>query len=66
MLTWMDHLDRAEVYRLVLAEGTEEDVRRFIDVDELVLLWPRVYLPRHVRRSWAAWLEERRGLDLAC
>ena len=31
---------RIQVYEMVLTEGTEDDVRRFIDIDELVRLWP--------------------------
>ncbi|MGH9002139.1 MAG: hypothetical protein ACRDYV_03320 [Acidimicrobiia bacterium] len=61
-----DRQDRALVYEQVLTEGTEADVRYFIDVDELVALWPELYLPKPVRRAWAAWLKEHRGLELAC
>ncbi len=58
--------DRALVYEQVLAEGTEDDVRWFIDVDQLVELWPDLVLPGHVRRAWAAWLEEHRGVTVPC
>jgi hypothetical protein len=58
--------DRALVYEQVLAEGTNEDVRRFIDVDQLVELWPELVLPRHVRVAWARWLRERRSIVVAC
>jgi hypothetical protein len=61
-----DRRDRALVYEQVLAEGTEEDVRRFIDVNQLVELWPELVLPRHVRATWARWLEERRSIFVAC
>jgi hypothetical protein len=61
-----DRRDRALVYEEVLTEGTEEDVRYFIDVDELVALWQELYLPKPVCRAWAAWLKERRGLELVC
>jgi hypothetical protein len=58
--------DRALVYEQVLAEGTDDDVRRFIDVAQLVELWPDLVLPRHVRRAWSKWLEERRGITVPC
>lgn len=61
-----DRGDRALVYEQVLAEGTDEDVRRFIDVDQLVELWPELVLPRHVRAAWARWLKERRSIFVAC
>lgn len=60
-----DQSDRARVYEQVLREGTDEDVRRFIEIDELVALWDDLVLPRHVRQAWAEWLRGR-GLDVAC
>lgn len=61
-----DRGDRARVYEQVMSEGTEGDVRRFVDVDEVVEMWDELVLPRHVRRAWADWLRRRRGLELAC
>ena len=61
-----DPVERAYVYEIVMREGTADDVRRFIDVDELVALWDQLYLPDNVRRTWAAWLNEHRNLSLAC
>ena len=61
-----DTADRRSVYRQVLTEGTEDDVRHYIDVDELIAMWPTLHLSPHVRRAWAAWLRQHRGLDLAC
>jgi len=58
--------DRARVYEQVLREGTEEDVRKFIDVDELIDLWDELVIPRHVRRAWADWLEDHRGIVVSC
>ena len=58
--------DRILVYEQVLAEGTADDVRRFVDPDDLVGLWPELVLPRHVRRAWAEWLEQRRGITVPC
>lgn len=57
---------RARVYEQVLVEGTADDVRRFIDVEELVALWDELYLPDHVRRAWATWLARHRGVQLSC
>ena len=58
--------DRALVYEQVLTEGTDDDVRWFVDVDQLVELWSDLVLPGHVRRAWAEWLKERRGITLPC
>ena len=49
-----------------MAEDTADDVRFFVDVDQVVAMWDELFLPPPVRRAWAAWLKERRGLDLAC
>lgn len=61
-----DRRQRARVYEQVLVEGIEQDVREIIDVDEVVALWDELYLPDHVRRAWADWLAERRGVELPC
>jgi hypothetical protein len=61
-----DRRQRARVYEQVLVEGVEQDVREIIDVDEVVALWDELYLPDHVRRAWADWLAERRGIELPC
>lgn len=61
-----DRNDRARVYEQVLSEGTDDDVRFYIDVDELVTLWPDLVLPHHVRLAWARWLADRRGVTVAC
>lgn len=58
--------DRARIYEQVLREGTEEDIREFIDVDELVDLWDELVIPRHVGRAWAGWLEGHRGIVVSC
>jgi len=58
--------DRLRVYEMVLTEGTDDDVRRFIDIDALIMLWPDLYLPQHVRAAWATHLRRLRGLELAC
>jgi hypothetical protein len=58
--------DLISVYEQVLQEGTEEDVRHFIEVDQLIALWDELVLPDHVRVAWTSWLSEHRGLQLAC
>jgi hypothetical protein len=44
------------VYEQVMTEGTDDDVRAFIDVGEMTALWDDLVLPRQVRRAWAEWL----------
>lgn len=61
-----NRVDRLRVYEQVLREGTDDDVRRFIDVDQLIDMWDELVLPSHVRAAWARWLKEHRSLDLAC
>jgi hypothetical protein len=61
-----DRKDRASVYEQVLREGTEDDIRRFIRVQELVELWDELVLPDHIRRAWAEWMRKRRGTVVAC
>lgn len=58
--------DRLRVYEQVLREGTDNDVRYFIDVDEMLNLWNELVLPPPVRRSWSSWFHRRRSIDLAC
>ena len=53
-------------YEIVTREGTTDDVRRFIDVGELIARWDQLYLPEKLRRTWAAWLNQPRNLFLAC
>jgi len=61
-----DPTERARVYEQVLREGTEDDVRHFIDVNELEKLWDTLVVPARVRDAWAAWFRRHRGVDLAC
>ena len=61
-----DKRQRIQVYEIVLTEGTEDDVRRFIDVDELIRLWTDLWLPAHVRIAWSDHLRHSRGIELAC
>lgn len=44
--------ERMELYEIVLTDGTAEDVCRHISREELLRLWPRLWLPPHVRQVW--------------
>lgn len=45
--------DREQAYQLVLLEaGTVSDLEHWLDGDELLRLWPDLYLPRVVRAAW--------------
>lgn len=55
-----DRADRARVYEQVLREGTEDDVRFYVDTDGLLELWDELVLPPAVRQAWAPWIEEHR------
>lgn len=61
-----DDAERARVYELVLSEGTEDDVRYYVDPDDLVRLWDRLVLPPWVRQAWALWYRDHRGVRLSC
>jgi hypothetical protein len=54
-----DRADRAPVYEQVLREGTEDDVRYYVDADQLRELWGELLLPPPVRQAWASWLRRR-------
>lgn len=54
-----DPKDRARVYELVMTEGTEDDVRTYIDLEVLVAMWDTIWLAPHVREQWAASLRLR-------
>ena len=45
--------DRARVYEMVLREGAEDDILRYIDGTLLVDLWDELVLPQAVRAAWA-------------
>ena len=47
-----DEVERIELYEIVLTNGAEDDVCRFVNRGELVRLWSRLWLPDHVRRAW--------------
>lgn len=59
-------MERNRVYEQVLREGTDDDVRRFIDVDVLAREWDSLVLPPRVRRAWVTWFRRHRGVELSC
>jgi len=61
-----DRRQRAQVYEIVLSEGTDDDVRRLIVVDDLLDLWDEMWLAPHVRRAWAPFLQRARGVHVTC
>lgn len=52
--------DRARVYEQVLREGTDDDVRYYVDPDQLSDLFDELVLPPAVRRAWSDWLRRHR------
>jgi hypothetical protein len=44
--------ERIELYEIVLTDGTADDVCRYVNREELLRLWPRLWLPPHVRHVW--------------
>ena len=62
-VTWDldDPAARRLFYEIVLAEGGADDVRRCLDGDLLVELWPQLYLPPHVRQAWSDQLDRPAG-----
>lgn len=61
-----DRADRARVYEQVLREGTDQDVRFYVDADQLLELWDELVLPPTVRRAWAEWFRRHRHVRLEC
>jgi hypothetical protein len=61
-----DRRDRLSVYEQVLTEGTEDDVRVFIDIGHLVDLWDDLVLSPHVRAAWETWLCRRGLIEIGC
>lgn len=55
-----DRADRARVYEQVLREGTQDDIRHYVDGDRLRELFDELVLPPPVRRAWADWLRRHR------
>jgi hypothetical protein len=57
-----DRADRARVYEQVLREGTEDDVRYYVDADQLRDLWDELVLPPAVRQAWVSWFRRHRNV----
>ena len=55
-----DRADRARVYEQVLREGIEDDVRFYVDAEQLRDLWNELVLPRTVRNAWEDWFRRHR------
>ena len=55
-----DRADRARVYEQVLREGTESDVRFYVDAEQLIELWDELVLPPTVREAWTPRIERLR------
>lgn len=55
-----DRADRIRVYEQVLREGTEDDIRFYVDPKQLHDLFDELVLPPPVRRAWAGWLRPSR------
>jgi hypothetical protein len=49
-----DRADRARVYEHVLREGTEVDIRFYVEPEHLLELWDELVLPPAVREAWTA------------
>ena len=56
--------DRCRVYEQVLREGTDDDVRRFVDLDDLLEMYDQLVLAPTVRRTWVDWFGRHQGVDL--
>lgn len=57
----LDNHEIYSAYQAVLAEGSEEDVKRFINKERLIELWPDLNLPIHVAKIWEKQFPELRG-----
>ncbi len=58
--------DRLRVYEQVLREGTEDDVRYYIDVEEFARVFDELVLPPHVRAAWSEWFGHHGRARLEC
>jgi hypothetical protein len=52
---------RRDLYEIVLAEGSLEDIRGLVNGAELVRLWDEMYLPPWVRGAWRALIDSARA-----
>ncbi len=54
-----DAADRRAAYQIVLTSGDASEAARLLNADELLRLWPTLWLPDHVRRAWEPYLAGR-------
>ena len=57
-----DDRERIALYEIVLTNGTAADICRFLNVNELLRLWPKLWLPPHVSRAWAGRIPTRASI----
>jgi site-specific DNA recombinase len=58
--------DRIRVYEQVLREGTEADVRHYVDPEELAGVLNELVLPPTVRRTWEEWFRRHNEARAEC
>lgn len=51
--------DRLRVYELVLREGTLDDLRHYLDPNELPVVLDELFLPDYIKTAWQQLLAER-------
>lgn len=56
-----DPTRRRDLYEIILAQGTLDDVRDLVDGLELIRLWDQMYLPRRVRSAWQPLIDSGRA-----
>jgi hypothetical protein len=44
--------ERIEFYEIVLTNATAAQITEYLNVNELIRLWPKMWLPPHVVRAW--------------
>jgi hypothetical protein len=57
---------RISVYEQLLCEGTDDDIRRYVRIADIVDLWNDLYLPIDVREAWSVQLREQLEMEPAC
>jgi hypothetical protein len=60
-----DRQQRAQVYEIVLREGTGTDVSTYVDGALLADIWPELILPIAIRREWQPLIDAARGQPAA-
>ena len=52
---------RRDLYEIVLAEGTLDDIRELVNGPELVRLWDQMFVSPWVRTAWRGLIESARS-----